>query len=280
MERVYQTPSAAYVGTLEDLTLFGVRRGSRVGLMRELIGYSMVIRNPEAVGRLYLDQQRGLNPAIGAVEALQLLGQVTLPEVHTDRVKVFAQWLDDGVFLGAYGQRVHGQLGKLVRELERENSRQAVLTIYDTKQDLGADSADIPCTLSLQFFARGNELHMRTTMRSNDAWRGLPYDLTQFITLQAAVAADLGLSVGVYQHSVGSMHLYDTDYGRALTVSRGEAADEEPSNDLLFPRGVDIARLSSWARRALVNPLRLDPNETKHMTWLRQAMIPKEPTNG
>ena len=45
-------------------------------------------------------------------------------------------------------------------------------------------SKDIPCTLSLQFFLREASdqlwLHTIATMRSNDAWLGVPYDTFNF----------------------------------------------------------------------------------------------------
>jgi thymidylate synthase len=48
-------------------------------------------------------------------------------------------------------------------------------------------------------------------MRSNDAWLGLPHDVFAFTMLQEILARDLSVSLGVYKHAVGSMHLYERD---------------------------------------------------------------------
>lgn len=288
----YRTPTEAYLGTLLEILYRGRGVDSRAGASREIIGHQLAIQRPDLIVHLHELEERKLNPAIGALEALQLLGQVSLPEVHVDRVRVFGNWLDDGIFEGAYGQRVHGQLRQLVTELESANSRQAVLTIFDGHRDLNIASKDVPCTLTLQFFIRNDRLILRTSMRSNDGWRGLPYDMVQFITLQAAVAAHFDLRMGQYQHTVGSMHLYESDIEPAadlLDVIAPKPQDVQgilPGVNLaglrlppvvdLFPPRTTVGELSSWARRALVEPRTEQGPETSFMLWLRQSAAPKE----
>lgn len=58
-------------------------------------------------------------------------------------------------------------------------------------------------------------LEIVVTMRSNDIWLGVPYDVVQFSMLQAAVAGELKVAVGRYTHISGSMHLYKRDWKRA-----------------------------------------------------------------
>ncbi len=53
-----------------------------------------------------------------------------------------------------------------------------------------------------------------TTMRSNDAFRGLPHDVFFFTMLQEFVARAVGVDVGEYVHCVGSLHVYDSDQER------------------------------------------------------------------
>jgi len=55
---------------------------------------------------------------------------------------------------------------------------------------------------------RDNKLHLVATMRSNDAWLGLPYDIFCFTTLQRIIAVELGLELGTYVHQAGSEHIY------------------------------------------------------------------------
>lgn len=52
---------------------------------------------------------------------------------------------------------------------------------------------------------------MSVTMRSNDAYFGLPHDVFCFTMLQEMMARRLGYDVGEYYHYVGSMHVY-VDY--------------------------------------------------------------------
>lgn len=70
---------------------------------------------------------------------------------------------------------------------------------------------DVPCTCTLQFLARGGALHMVVSMRSNDAYRGLPHDVFAFTVIQELVARSVGHEVGTYHHCVASLHLYEKD---------------------------------------------------------------------
>ena len=114
---------------------------------------------------------------------------------------------------GAYGPRIFGpnvELSQLTRVVEllrvKNDTRQAVIQIFD-RNDIG--KKDVPCTCTLQFMARGGRLNMMTSMRSNDAYLGLPHDVFAFTWLQEVVARTLALDVGDYHHAVGSLHLYD-----------------------------------------------------------------------
>jgi thymidylate synthase len=57
---------------------------------------------------------------------------------------------------------------------------------------------------------------MLTSMRSNDAWLGLPHDVFAFTMIQELVARSLGVELGEYRHSVGSLHLYERDEKKAI----------------------------------------------------------------
>jgi thymidylate synthase len=100
--------------------------------------------------------------------------------------------------------------------MRRKNgSRRVVIQLYEAKDLLEDDGVDIPCTTTMQFHRRDDILHMSVTMRSNDAYLGLPHDVFCFTMLQELVAAELGLELGEYIHMVGSMHLYDRDQEKA-----------------------------------------------------------------
>jgi thymidylate synthase len=222
--------------------------------------------------------ERDFRDVIGLLEGLGIVGQFSVPELLTDRVKAFGRFEDGGVLWGAYGARVHGLLVDLVALLERDpDSRQAVLTIYDSGRDLGRPKRDVPCTLSAQLLLRDRLLDMRITMRSNDLWLGTPYDFTQFAILQASVAQALGVVPGAYHHSVGSLHLYATDDAGARAVSYrggmpmsfplwGGAVDDEVGADL---RMGCIARRARRLAMGHENPL------TPFETWAVELLRPR-----
>lgn len=197
---------------------------------------------------------RKFRDVIGVLEGLSLVGQVSIPETFTDRVAKFADFADDGVFHGAYAARAHGLLGDLVALLQRDpDSRQAVISVFDSTRDLNRAKRDIPCTLSLHFMRSGDTLELQVSMRSNDMWLGTPYDFTQFAIVQASVAQALGLRPGRYVHVAGSLHLYERDLDQLQKVSGVGEPSGAPAAQPLW--SVDtIADISSRARRILLDP--------------------------
>ena len=91
------------------------------------------------------------------------------------------------------------------------NTRHAVLHIKEARNLVTNPTKDVNCTIALQFFIRKGKLHLITTMRSNDIWLGLPYDLFNFTCMQIQMAMELGIPVGYYYHNAGSLHLYRRD---------------------------------------------------------------------
>lgn len=116
---------------------------------------------------------------------------------------------------GGYGPRLFNKDGdnqvKNVLDLlgKKPSSRRAVIQLFDAK-DIASAHTDIPCTCTFQFLLRGKRLHMFTNMRSNDAFFGLPHDVFAFTMIQEILARSLGVEPGIYNHAVGSLHLYDT----------------------------------------------------------------------
>jgi len=117
---------------------------------------------------------------------------------------------------GGYGPRLfnhrsNNQIKNVLELLRRKpTSRRAAIQIFDA-EDLGVARLEVPCTTTLQALRRGNTLDMIVTMRSNDAYKGLPHDVFCFTMLQELFARSLGVELGTYRHFVGSMHLYEDD---------------------------------------------------------------------
>jgi hypothetical protein len=214
---------------------------------------------------------------IGVLEALSLVGQFSVPELFTSRVRKFEDFLDGGVFHGAYATRAHGALTDLVELLARDpDTRQAVITVFDSTRDLNRAKRDIPCTIALHFARRGERLDLKVIMRSNDLWLGTPYDFTQFAVLQASVAQVLGLTPGKYVHSVGSLHLYERDLARAKAV-RPAATTSAMAFPLwsVEPAPSPVERLASVVSRA--RQLAFDPVGFRAATgfeqWAQQLLL-------
>lgn len=134
---------------------------------------------------------------------------------------------------------------KTLLQADRE-TRRAVLFFNLSDERLNAQSKDVACASSAQFFIRQNRLDIIVTMRSNDAILGLPYDVFFFSMLQELMATMLGLHLGTYYHSVGSMHLYERHYSLAKRIIESAvfANDEMPK----MPEVTSIPALLAFER--------------------------------
>jgi len=61
-------------------------------------------------------------------------------------------------------------------------------------------SQDILCNVLSMLKIRDGRLEWTQVMRSNDLFRGVPYNFVQFTVLQEVIAGWLGLEVGAYDH--------------------------------------------------------------------------------
>ncbi|ASU81099.1 methyltransferase [Actinopolyspora erythraea] len=179
----------------------------------EILGAELVLQQPR---NRFVDATpvRVLNPAFAAAEALWILSGSEDSWIFTfnERLRRFT---DHGRLQGAYGPRLRrwrdevDQLDVVRRKLSSDPAtRQAVITLFDPSRDF-AGYRDVPCTLGYRFWLRDGALHMFTSMRSQDAWLGLPYDLFTFTILQELLAGWLDVELGNYHHLVDSLHLYE-----------------------------------------------------------------------
>lgn len=271
MEDTYTTPTEAWFGAVKNVMLHGdlvSPRGKKVLEVRDRVHLRIVDPTQFPLA----GTTRDFKHVITAAEGLSLIGQTSVPELITERVKAFRPFLNDSVFWGAYGPRAAGDIGQVVELLKRDtDSRQAVISLYDSDRDLGRPEVlDVPCTISIQFLIRGSfdqKLHMWVVMRSNDAWLGLPYDLGQFILLQSAIANALGIAMGTYTHSAGSMHLYERDWEKAENVQHHEGGWCVP----MVWSAPTIGDIASRARMLLLGRRLVDETPLEH--WLADLLM-------
>ena len=186
---------------------------------QEIYGACLCLHQPRA--RLVAGiPGRVVNPAFAAAEAVWILSGSDEPWIYEYNSNL-RKYADDGVLRGAYGPRLRrwggsvDQLARVVETLRTDpDSRRAVIQLYNPAQDVNTN-LDVPCTLGFRFHLRDGKLMMTTTMRSQDVWLGLPYDLFTFTIIQELMAGWLGVEVGDYHHQVDSLHLYEPDLARA-----------------------------------------------------------------
>lgn len=191
---------------------------------------------------------RGLSKRIAAAEAIQLIGGFADPQLLLSASPNFLRYIEpDGNFWGAYGRRIGTQLTCVLDKLTADpDTRQAIITLWQPDVDNEMGHKDYPCTIALGFSIRRGRLELDVTMRSNDVWRGLPYDIFQFTQLQHTVANLLGRQVGPYRHHTYSLHLYDDDVDRASVIAY---RDDQP-NLRFHPTGFTNNSLAAVMQRA------------------------------
>jgi len=184
------------------------------GQARELSAVCLVLKNPRA----------RLGRGIRQGRLFSSLGETLWYLAGSDDLSFIAYYIhgyrqessDGKTVRGAYGKRLFhtNQLYKVVALLrEKSTSRRAVIQLF-RQSDL-RNHIEVPCTISIQLLVRERKLEMIASMRSNDAYMGLPHDIFAFTMIQEVVARELGIEVGRYTHFVGSLHLYQKHVDRA-----------------------------------------------------------------
>jgi thymidylate synthase len=239
--------------------------------MSEMIGVMLCLKNPLA--RLSRTETKGtIFSAFG--ELLWYLSKDNNLKFITYYIKQYKEETEDfKTIYGGYGPRLfnsqkkYNQVKNIIRLLrENPSSRRAVIQLFEAK-DIERKHKEIPCTCTLQFINRGGALHMITYMRSNDAFLGLPHDIFTFTMLQEIIARSLCLELGTYNHSVGSLHLYENKKQLAQTyLDEGFQSTKKPMP--IMPNGDPWpsvnALLNAEARirhkkKIEIDDLRLDP---------------------
>jgi thymidylate synthase len=244
---------------------------------REILGFTLRVEDP--TNNVLTGVRKGYNRGIAAAEAAQLVAGVSDPALMVRISKNFARFLDTGSFHGAYGPRIKTQLPEVARRLADDNStRQAIVQIWRPQDDLWGTTVDLPCTLGFQFFIRNDKLIMQSRMRSNDVNWGVPYDVFQFTQLQLTMANVLGLEVGEFIHTVGSMHIYEKDIDALLDV---EEHDDEVQAPLGFAAelddvdflGPEVAMKAAMKEARTIVDGSLEYSSNAELAWYNESLL-------
>lgn len=227
---------------------YSVKRKNKKRDIIEIISHKFFLDDPR--DRLIQDDVRGLN-------IFQCIGQflwITQGNFNLEAIKYYQPISDkfssDGVkVIGAYGPRLFGiehlnQMSHVLDILADDPSkRRAVASIYLPQFDQhGLANEEVPCTLNLQYLVRNDKLQAVTYMRSQDAFKVLPYDIFIFTMLQEYLLNMLKpehpeFQLGTYNHFSGSFHVYEDDMPQIKNVLQNNSKTkfqmaEMPSKDV------------------------------------------------
>ena len=142
----------------------------------------------------------------------------------------------------AYGYRWRkhfgrDQLGALIELLKKEpTSRHGVIVTWDPAQD-GLSlfkKKNVPCPYTFTVNIIGGRLHLHNMVRSNDMVLGFPSDVAGFALLQIILAQKLGVTPGVYSHSISNAHVYDNQYDAVNELLSRK--DTHPAINVVLPK--------------------------------------------
>jgi thymidylate synthase len=196
-----------------------VEQASRAGHTREIMHVAISIVEPRQ--RWVVSRHPAINPAFAIAEVVWILtgrNDAAFLNYFNRQLPTYAG--TGRIYDGAYGHRLRQHFGidQLDRAYsvlcERPDSRQVVLQMWDGQVDLpGVDgresSPDIPCNVVSLLKVRNGALEWTQVLRSNDVFRGQPYNFVQFTALQEVIAGWLGLDLGGYHQISDSLHVYE-----------------------------------------------------------------------
>ncbi|WP_285425267.1 thymidylate synthase [Pseudomonas sp. efr-133-TYG-103a] len=196
---------------------------SRVGTVYDFGPAYFQFNNPK--DQILTLRNRGFNPYFAVVEAAWVLsGKNTLSPLQ-NIISNYSQYSDDGKTLnGAYGFRLkqkfgYNQLSRAIELLKKTpSSRRAVITLYSPEDLVETQSLDIPCNTTIYVKIRNNKLDLTVLNRSNDLFKGIPYNVFVFNCIQKYIARNLNIELGIQRHFTDSLHLYESDLSKVKKI--------------------------------------------------------------
>jgi thymidylate synthase len=215
------TVDEIFVAALTSVLEHGEAISPRGIETREIFPAAFELRNPRA--RVLLVEGRYINPAYAIAEALWIISGSEEAWIFEYNSKL-KEYANDGILKGAYGPRLRtwaGQIDQLdkARYLLKKDraTRRAIIQLYDP-MSVEENHLDIPCTITHHFLIRRGRLHLFTTMRGQDVWLGLPYDIFYNTLLHEFMAGWVGVELGSYYYRADSLHIYSHDISSAKLI--------------------------------------------------------------
>lgn len=208
----------------------GPIKPSRGGPTHEILHACFTIADPRE--RWVLSRRPAINPAFAIAEVVWILTGRSDARFLTFYNSRLSKYMGkESAYPRAYGLRLrsHFQIDQLEQAYSalkaNPDTRQVVLQIWDPRMDLpnndgSSQACDIPCNVVSFLKIRGGKLEWMQVMRSNDIYRGTPYNFVQFTCLQEIMAGWLGVDLGSYNHVSDSLHVYTKDEKQLDTLER------------------------------------------------------------
>ncbi len=239
-------PSQAYGWVLEAIKSRGAACTPRGIACREIEDYAFQVRCPES--RPIVTASRKRNEKIAKYTQAEFDLYESGAVLARDFAKAASFWTSiqnpDGTVNSAYGRLAfydqscgkskfakHAPVSPWdwarLSLLQDVDSRQAFVRFSQPKHQWFGN-ADQPCTMHMHFRIRGGKLNATVVMRSNDAVKGLVYDMPWFCHLMDRMQLELtshypDLNIGTYTHIAHSMHIYDADVPLVEAMLNGDA---------------------------------------------------------
>jgi thymidylate synthase len=245
MERTATTLSEGYQLVLKDvLTHPEYECAPRKQAVKEVLGYRLVITQPDTSPIITADADRNLTIKDYTAKELQLHSQMVTSAKDMSQASSFWNNLanPDGSINSAYGFLIWGDKSCAnpkfgaerltpwewaINTLKRDkDSRQAII-LLNKNENHWVGNQDIPCTNNVHFLIRNDTLQMFVDMRSNDVVFGLTYDLVFFTHVMHKALDELKevyptLRLGSYSHYAHSMHIYARHYPLVAKMMYGD----------------------------------------------------------
>lgn len=227
-------------------------QSSRGGRSKEILHAAISISDPRQ--RWVVSRQPPMNIAFALAEVVWIMNGRNDSQFLNYFNRGLPRYAGDGLtYHGAYGHRLRLSLG--IDQLNhaydalksKPDSRRVVLQIWDGRIDLahaGGEETelDVPCNVVSMLKVRDGRLEWTQVIRSNDVFRGLPYNFVQFTTLQEIMAGWLGVEVGSYNQVSDSLHVYSDCLEH---IDASSPIELSPNTDVLklFKKDSDAAFL-------------------------------------
>lgn len=187
-----------------------------------------------------------------------LSGSTNASDLKDRGVNIWNEWMDDDGELGpVYGKQWVdwagvNQIDRLIDGLQNDpSSRRHIVSAWNVGEI--EEMALPPCHMMFQCYLRGEYLDMQMYQRSADMFLGVPYNITSYSLLLAAIATRLGKRAGKLKIVLGDAHIYENHADATEQMLANKEHSRPCFKASLTKNG------NTWQVQALVEPYKSGP---------------------